>query len=149
MGCWTERGWRFGASVSGNRLISTKCLVIGQFRTSGVGRANPYSEPDSSKWADHVMSKERVQSEYFKKRGRDFWVQVAPCRVEIYLGLGFSRIFSASEARGRAQFWAHYLGIGARCCLRRLRRRGAHLFRQRLVLHQELHFISVDHFALE
>jgi len=74
--------------------------------------------------SDGVVSKERLESETSeRKEGATF--ESRPVGIEIYLGLGFCRIFSARKAGSGAQFRAHYLGISARRCLRRLRRGGA------------------------
>ena len=62
---------------------------------------------------------------------------------------GFRRILSSRKSRRRPQFRPHHLGIRAGRSLRRRRRRRPNFLRQRLVLHQQLHFVGVNHFALQ
>src|SRR6266404_6775624 len=60
----------------------------------------------------------------------------------------FRRILPARKSRCRPQFRPHYFRIRA---WRRLWRGGrcSRLLRQRLAFHQQLHFVGVDHFAVQ
>src|SRR5438876_3012658 len=62
--------------------------------------------------------------------------------------LGLGGVFAACKPRRRPQLRTHHLGIRARRSLWR-RRWSARLVRQRLALHQQLHFVGVDDFPFE
>src|SRR5262249_38499316 len=60
------------------------------------------------------------------------------------------RRIPARESRRGPHLWPHYLRVRRRRCRRRRRRgRRPRLLRQRLAFHQQLHFVGVEHLALQ
>src|SRR5260370_38328451 len=78
------------------------------------------------------------------------FVKSAPHRSLLSIhSLRLRRAVSTRKSRRGPQFWSRNLGIGRWRALRRLCRRRARLFRQRLALDQHAHFVGVQLFAFK
>src|ERR1700687_3896073 len=95
-----------------------------------------------------ILPAPKESSLFKRKRGADSHAYSAKLKTNNGEPSSLRRILPARKSRCWPQFRPHHFRIRAR---RRLRRGGrrSRLFRQRLAFHQQLHFVSVDHFALQ